>query len=129
LTMIGLLSIWFIPFIFGDTFKQSVYPFIIMLYVPLIVFIANIYGNQILINLGKNNLYSIALVSTGILNLILIVPLIIFLKENGAAISRLISEIFLTFMMYFLAKREIRKLNIVNYNRENTFFLKKIFYG
>jgi len=110
LTTIGLLSIWLIPFIFGDAFKQSIYPFIIMLYVPLIVYIANIYGNQILINLGKNKLYSIALVSTGILNLILIIPLVVFLKENGAAISRLVSEIFLTVMMYILAKREIRRI-------------------
>jgi PST family polysaccharide transporter len=110
LTMIGLLSIWFIPFIFGDTFKQSVYPFIIMLYVPLIVFIANIFGNQLLINLGKNKLYSIALISAGSLNLILIIPFVILLKENGAAISRLVSEIFLTLMMYILAKREIRRI-------------------
>jgi PST family polysaccharide transporter len=110
LTIIGLLSIWFIPFIFGDAFKQSVYPFIIMLYVPLIVFIANIYGNQILINLGKSRLYSMVLISTGILNLILIIPLVVFLKENGAAISRLVSEIFLTLMMYILAKREIRRI-------------------
>jgi len=110
LTMIGLLSKWLIPFIFGGTFKQSIYPFIIMLYVPLIVYIANIYGNQILINLGKNNLYSIALISTGILNLILIIPLVVFLKENGAAISRLVSETFLTFTMYILTKREIRKI-------------------
>jgi len=110
LTMIGLLSKWLIPFIFGGAFKQSIYPFIIMLYVPLIIYIANIYGNQILINLGKNKLYSIALISTGILNLILIIPLVVFLKENGAAISRLVSETFLTFMMYILAKREIRKI-------------------
>jgi O-antigen/teichoic acid export membrane protein len=84
--------------------------FLIMLYVPLIVFIANIYRNQILINLGKNKLYSMVLISTGIINLILIIPLVIFFKENGAAISRLVSETFLTFMMYILAKREIRKI-------------------
>jgi O-antigen/teichoic acid export membrane protein len=50
------------------------------------------------------------LISTGILNLILIIPLVIFLKENGAAISRLASETFITFMMYILTKREIRKI-------------------
>ncbi|MDN5317041.1 MAG: hypothetical protein PWR08_1165 [Thermoanaerobacterium sp.] len=110
LTITGLLSIWLIPFIFGNAFKQSIYPFLIMLYIPLIAFIANIYGNQILINLGKNKLYSMVLISTGIINLILIIPLVIFFNENGAAISRLVSETFITFMMYILAKREIRKI-------------------
>jgi PST family polysaccharide transporter len=110
LTILGISSIWLIPLIFGHSFERSIYPFLIMLYVPLIVFIANIYGNQILINLGKNKLYSMVLISTGIINLILIIPLVIFFKENGAAISRLVSETFLTFMMYILTKREIRKI-------------------
>jgi O-antigen/teichoic acid export membrane protein len=43
------------------------------------------------------------------LNLIIIIPLVLLLKENGAAISRLISEVYLAFMMYIFAKRELAK--------------------
>ena len=109
LTLIGVLSKWFIPFIFGNEFIKSIPSLLIMLYVPLLVYIANIYGNQILINLGKNNLFSIGLMFTGLLNLILIIPLVVNFKENGAAISRLLSEVFLTLAMYYFANKELRK--------------------
>ncbi|ADC88776.1 polysaccharide biosynthesis protein [Thermocrinis albus DSM 14484] len=111
LSTIGILSNWLIPFIFGEEFKPSIFPLLIMLYVPLICYIANIYGNQILINLKKSELFSISLILTGILNIIIIIPLVLLFKENGAAISRLISESFLMLMLYGFSKRELRKID------------------
>lgn len=110
LTIIGLSSNWLIPFIFGNEVTRSIPPIIIMLYVPLLVYIANIYGNQILINLGKNNLFSLALIFTGFLNLLLIIPFVIYLKENGASISRFLSELFLMLILYYFANKELRKI-------------------
>ena len=110
LTLIGLLSNWIMPFIFGEAFYNSIYSLIIMIYVPVICFIGDIYGNQILLNLGKNNLFSIALILTGLINLSIIIPLVVYLKDIGAAFSRLISETFLTATFYIFAKNELKKI-------------------
>ena len=76
-----------IPYIFGYDAINSVKLLKILLIIPLFVVVNNIYGNQILINIGRSDLYSKGFVAVAIINSIIIFPFVIFLKDIGASYS------------------------------------------
>jgi len=110
LTLIDILSPLLIPFIFGKNFIQSVNPFIIMSFIPLMSCISTILGVHILVNFNKSSLFSNSMVFTALFNLCIVIPLVIFFRENGAAISRAISELFLMLMLVFYIKKNFKNI-------------------
>ena len=96
--------------IFGEAMIESVLVLKILLFLPLSIFLNNMFGTQILLNLGKDKLFFKILLLTAILNIIILIPLTNELSYIGTAISVLISEIFLLLGMYFFARKEFCKI-------------------
>jgi PST family polysaccharide transporter len=98
-----------INLVYGKNMIQSALVFKILSIIPLFIFINNIYGNQILVNLSKTNLFLKSFILTGISNIIMVFPLTYYLKDVGVAISRTISEFILAYLMWYYAKKSIKE--------------------
>jgi len=84
----------------------------IMSMIPLFVFIDNIYGTQILLNIGKEKLVMRGIVVAGSLSIVSMTILIPFFGEYGAAVTYLIAELMvLVCMIYFNRKCGISLLS------------------
>jgi len=77
----------------------------IMSLMPLMVFIDNIFGTQILLNIGHKNKYMRALLSGSIVSMILSFIVIPYWNLNGAAIVVISTEMVIMFMMVIPAHR------------------------
>jgi len=93
-----------IQFFVGSEFKESA--IVLKILAPTIVFasLSNVFGIQVLINLGKKKLFSRIIITASILSLILITILTPIFGALGAASSVLISEIFVLIIMYIKIK-------------------------
>jgi PST family polysaccharide transporter len=112
----------FITLLFGEKFINAIQTLRILSFIPLIIGLSNIFGIQGLLNLKKDNyVYSITIVGAtiGISLNFLLVPVY---KQNGTAISWLITEIIITLLMFY-AFLKITKLSI---NVKTVFFSTKI---
>jgi PST family polysaccharide transporter len=65
------------------------------------------YGKQILLNLGKDNLYFRVILCATILNLSINLLLTYFYEELGTAIALISTQIVIVLGMWYFAKREM----------------------
>jgi len=79
----------------------------------IIIGLSNVFGMQILLPFGKRKELMKPIITAGIVNLALIFYLVPILKQNGAALAWLISEVWVTFWMYL----EIKKLKVFLINK------------
>jgi PST family polysaccharide transporter len=112
--MIILLTIFIfskeiILLVFGNDMIESVLVLKILLLIPLTIFLNNMFGTQILLNLGKDKIFFKILLSTALLNVVMVIPMTLFFGYIGTAVSVLISEIFLLIGMYIYARKEFTK--------------------
>lgn len=91
--------------LFGSKFSLSVVPMQILSFLFIIIGLSNIFGMQILLPFGKRKELMKPIFTAGMVNLALIFILVPFLKENGAALAWVGSEIWVTFWMYFETKK------------------------
>jgi len=96
-----------ITIIYGAEMDSAVIIFKILILIPLLSFLDNMYGKQILLNLGKDNLYFRVILYATILNLSINLLLTYFYKEVGTAISLIITQIVIVLGMWYFAKREM----------------------
>jgi len=89
-----------------------------MAFLPFIVSLSNILGTQTMLNFGMKILFSRILLFSGILHIILSIPLIYFFKEYGAAISILSTETIVTLLMGFSLHQ--KKLIQIIFQREKS---------
>ncbi|MFV9195592.1 polysaccharide biosynthesis C-terminal domain-containing protein [Citrobacter freundii] len=82
-----------------------------MAFIPFIVAISNVFGVQTMLTHGYKKEFGRILIYSGVMNITIIFPLIYFYQENGAAISLLLTESFVTIMMYFFLKK--KKINLI----------------
>lgn len=106
--LLSLLAFIFAPFIihtlFGPTFQPSIVVVRWMAILPFIVAINNIFGMQTMLTFGLNRSLSRILISGGVFNLLLIIPLIHFYNATGAAISVTMTEILISILMISILK-------------------------
>lgn len=119
---IGTLSyliIIILIFIFADTIililfdsllKEVVLTLRIIVLIPLFVFLNNLFGTQILLNIGKDKLFFRVLLITAVINLILVFPLTYFYSFIGTSIAMVIAEIYLFCGMFYFAKKNITEI-------------------
>jgi len=91
--------------VLGSQFFKSVLPLKIIAFAPFIISISNIFGIQILLAVGRNDLFLKATLTAAIFNIIFAS---IFTRYYGAiasAISFLFSEIIVAFLCYFYSKK------------------------
>ena len=103
---------YIVEIMFGELLKDVVIALRIILIVPLLVFLNNLFGTQILLNLGKDKAFFLVLLFTATLNLIFIFPLTYFYGYIGTSISMVFAEAFLFLGMFIYAKREIKSLSM-----------------
>jgi len=107
-----LISGELITALFGANYSNSVIIFNILLIVPLAIFIDNIYGTQLLINLGHSDRFSKVLFIGGITNLILCPILTYFFSYIGTAVSWALVELAILYIMYLSTTKYVPELNL-----------------
>jgi PST family polysaccharide transporter len=97
-----------IHLIAGENYYPAIKVFKIICFIPFIVFVSNILGIQIMLNLEMTNTFNKIIWCGGILNISLLLILIPIFSVFGAAYSVLITESFVSLTMLFIIyKRRI----------------------
>jgi O-antigen/teichoic acid export membrane protein len=91
---------------FGSQYQESAVVLKFLSFLPFIIGLSNIFGIQTMLAFNFKRAFSFILVLAGLLNLILIFILIPFFQQNGAALSLLITEIFVTASMFYYLKNK-----------------------
>jgi PST family polysaccharide transporter len=106
--LILLLAQPIVLILLGEKYLQSVIVLKIMSFLPFIIMLSNILGIQTMVTLGYKKVFSNILISAGIINLVLAFILVPLYQHVGISIAVLISEIFVTVVMFiYLTNRGI----------------------
>lgn len=106
--MILFLSPVVVPWLLGEKYIPSIGVLQAMSFVPLVVAVSNIFGYETMLPLGMQKAYSQTLIVASILNLILIVPCILWQEALGVAFCVMITETFIMMLMgWILWKKKI----------------------
>jgi polysaccharide transporter, PST family len=92
--------------LFGKNMQATAIMLRIMLPVPLLIFINNLYGTQILVNIGRDKTFFWVLLFTAIFNVALLIPLTMLYGAYGTAVTVFCAELFLCIGMYYFAAKE-----------------------
>ncbi len=97
--------------VLGSNYLSSVNVFRIIVFLPLIILLSNIYGIQIMLNVGYKKEFFRIILFAGIVNLILSFILVPMYFEIGTAIAVVVTELIVTAGMYnFVRKKKILKV-------------------
>lgn len=106
-----VFSDFIVRLFFGEKFIESIIVLKILSFLPFIIALSNIFGIQTMLTLNLKKAFSNILISASILNIILALVLVPLYKHVGISFAVLISEIFVTVIMYiYLHKKGIRLL-------------------
>jgi PST family polysaccharide transporter len=99
--------------IFGSEFVASVLIVRIMAFIPFAIGLSNIFGIQVMLNFGLKTEFSKVVIASGLLNILLMMPLSYYHGAVGAASSILLAECFVTISMFLiLVKKKIIKWRV-----------------
>ncbi|MEW6658115.1 MAG: flippase [Thermodesulfobacteriota bacterium] len=104
---IGLLILAssIVRLVLGDQFEASISVVKVLSFLPFIIGLSGLTGVITMFNFSMESLFSKVLLTRGILNVILAFALIPLYKQNGLAVSILITEIFTTSTIFYLLER------------------------
>lgn len=117
IALVGSLSLlvlapWVIKISVGIDYKEAIPVLRWMAFLPLIIVLSNIFGVQTMLTHNYKKQFSIILICSGLINLLIVFPLIFLYSQVGAAISLLITELLVTLLMYlFLRSKHINLFN------------------
>jgi PST family polysaccharide transporter len=113
MTVISCILFFFaepiVNLLLGIQYQQSILLLKIMAFLPLIVSLSNIYGIQIMLNLGYKKMFSRIISIAALLAIILSFLLVPLYAALGTAITLLIVELFVTAAMYYYVQLKILK--------------------
>ncbi len=92
--------------IFGTETVFAYKNLVIMSVIPLLGFINNIYGNQIVLNKGEYSFFMRSIIYASMVNLIFVFPLSYYFYDIGTAFSRLFAEIIFAYFCYYFASKK-----------------------
>jgi PST family polysaccharide transporter len=87
--------------LYGEKGIQSAVIIQILIIIPITIFLNNLLGTQILVNLGKQKLFFKVMLFSFLINLVCVYPLTYYFSYIGTSISVLITEVFILIAMYF----------------------------
>jgi PST family polysaccharide transporter len=87
--------------LYGQKGIQSAIIIQILIIIPITIFLNNLLGTQILVNLGKQKIFFKVMFFSFLINLACVYPLTYYFSYIGASISVLITEVFILIAMYF----------------------------
>ncbi len=96
----------FVRLFSGQSSKNVQVLIIILSILPVTIFINNIYGQQILINIGRASDFMKAIIFPGIVSVVLSFIFVPIFKEYGTAIIYLSSEISILLLMIIFVRKE-----------------------
>lgn len=91
----------FVILLYGSKGIQSALIIQILIVIPITIFLNNLLGTQILVNLGKQKIFFKVMLYSFLINLICVYPLTYYFSYIGTSISVLITEVFILTAMYF----------------------------
>lgn len=92
----------------GHQYVESIPVIRILAFLPFLTALSNIFGIQVMLNYGMEKEFSKIIVSASVINILLAILLAYFYKHIGISFSTLITEIYVTVIMYLtLHKKEI----------------------
>lgn len=100
------LSDYIIHLLYGDDLRASVWVLQVMLIIPLLIFLNNIFGTQILLNTGREKIFFYVLLLAAILSLFLCFSLTYLYSYQGTAIALLITEVFIVLTFFVLVYKD-----------------------
>lgn len=105
LIILFILAPWISQIMFGAEVDQIALLIRIMSFIPLFIFINNLFGTQYLLNTGLEKKFLINLIIAALLNVVIIFPLTYYFKAIGTSFSIFITELFVLISMYNSAKK------------------------
>jgi len=112
LIILFILAPWISQIMFGAEVDQIALLIRIMSFIPLFIFINNLFGTQYLLNTGLEKKFLINLIIAALLNVVIIFPLTFYFKAIGTSFSIFITELFVLISMYNSAKKVNATLKI-----------------
>tara|TARA_R110001606_G_scaffold397485_2_gene574026 strand:- start:2273 stop:3526 length:1254 start_codon:yes stop_codon:yes gene_type:complete len=100
------LSDYVISLLYGDDLQESAWVLKVMLIIPLLIFLNNIFGTQILLNTGREKPFFYVLLLAAILSLVLCFSLTSLYSYQGTAIALLITEVFVVLAFFVLVYKD-----------------------
>ncbi|ALM49210.1 hypothetical protein AMR72_10095 [Flavobacterium psychrophilum] len=101
-----------ITLVYGNEMQNSVLIFRILLFIPIASFLDNMFGKQILLNLGKDKYYFNVILAATVCNIILNVFLTYYYSYKGTAVSLVVTQLIIDVGMYYYARREINRYKL-----------------
>ncbi|MBD3824249.1 MAG: flippase [Epsilonproteobacteria bacterium] len=102
---ISIAAPWLVRILLGDGYEASVILVQIMSPLPLIIGLSNLFGIQTMVNFGKKEAFKKILWSAAMIGIALSFILVPLFAEIGSAIGVLITEIFVTLMMFLYLQK------------------------
>ena len=106
LLVVYALSDTIIHLLYTDEMKSSTWVLKSMLVIPLLIFLNNIFGTQILLNTGREKAFFYVLLCAALLSLLLCVGLTQLYSYKGTTIALLITEIFIVVVFFHLIRKD-----------------------
>ena len=102
----------------GPNYNQAQFVLVVTSFLCLIVGLSNVFGMQIITPMSKDRYLTYSVLAGSVVSLLLNIILIPILKEKGAAISHLITEVVVTSMVFYFSKK------LLNYSMEWRYLFK-----
>jgi PST family polysaccharide transporter len=93
----------------GNVYNKSVIAIKILSFLPLFIGVANIFGVQIMLNIGLKKEFTYILVVGGLLSLILLFILVPSFEIVGASVAVILAEFLVMIMMVYSVVRNLKK--------------------
>ena len=114
---VGLMCISpvFVPWFFGSQFTGAILPMEILSYLIIAIGFSNIAGVQVLVGVGREKLFLIAILAGTVLNFSLNCVMIPLYGAIGASVASLATELLVAvIMLYFIYKKTMIRIFTVN---------------
>lgn len=95
-----------VDILLGSGYEESVILLRIMAFLPFIIALSNVFGIQIMLPFGMQSIFSRILICAAALNTCMVLPFIYLWQDIGVSISIVVTECFVTTVMYFAIKKQ-----------------------
>ena len=104
----------------GPGYEQAQFVLVVTSFLCLIIGLSNIFGMQIITTMSKDKYLTFSVLVGSVVSLLLNIILIPILKEKGAAISQLATELVVTILVFYFSKK------LINFSMQWFYLFKTI---
>lgn len=94
-----------VDILLGSGYEESVILIRIMAFLPFIIALSNVFGIQIMLPFGMQSTFSTILICAAVLNTCMVIPLILLYQDIGVSVSIVVTESFVTVVMFYVLKK------------------------